>query len=161
MKNIITLEGSFSFLINITGYNHLKRRRNDPYVCRTSNYTQSYPLRMCLIPMTLSMVHEHWASTMRLLRMLYPLILRVLGALEFFTAYPWVSSTYTDLFAASVLPMQNICLHRALPMICDPSHPSFWPSFLLLPFILPFKGRQHLLLTGLFYFVLLCKNISL
>lgn len=116
---------------------------------------------MCLIPMTLSLAHEHSASTMRLLRILFPLILRVLGTLEFFTAYSWVSSTDTDLFAASVLPMKNICLHRALFMICDPSHPSLGPSFLLLPFILPLKDRQRLLLAGLFDFVLLCTNVSL
>lgn len=38
---------------------------------------------MCLIPMTLSLAHEHSPSTKGLLRILFLLILRVLGILEF------------------------------------------------------------------------------
>lgn len=55
---------SFCFSINITGYNHLKLRRN-PYVYWDSNYFQSYPITtiacICLVPMALSLPHEHWA----------------------------------------------------------------------------------------------------
>lgn len=91
-------------------------------------------------------------STMRFLRMPFPLVSigSVLGALECFSdlRIPELTQNYLQylLFLGKTLPSWSTLYDH------DLSHLSFWPSFLLLSSIFPFKDRRCLLLTSLFCF---------
>lgn len=121
-KTTITLVGSFSFSINITGYNYLKLRSN-PHVYWTFNFVRFYPIIYnCLyVPTPHGIVLAAWTlSTGRFLKMLFLPILRVLGTLKVFTEltyripalrqislqrvlFPWKIFAFTELSPWSMI----------------------------------------------------------
>lgn len=114
---------------------------------------------ICLIPMALSLAHDHWAHTMRFLRMLFLLIsvipLRSIhsGCLEHMECFagfthriPELTQIFLQnlLFLGKIFTFKELSLWSMIRHTHDFDHHSFSE--------VPSEDRQHLLLTGLFYF---------